>query len=89
MGVCACSNYAAAVAAFLLTLVGSVCALVAAIVGIRMKPEDFRMDDEAGRAVFGAERIVNAIKQASWWLLFGGLAALAATVIQGVNLLDS
>jgi hypothetical protein len=86
VGVCACSNDAAAVAALVLTLVGSLCALVAAIVGISMKPEDFRMVSEEGRFVGGAEKIVKAIKLASWWLLFGGLAALAATVIQAVNL---
>jgi hypothetical protein len=51
-----------------------------------MKPEDFRMVSEEGRFVGGAEKIVKAIKLASWWLLFGGLAALAATVIQAVNL---
>lgn len=89
MDVCACSNDAAAVAAIILTAVGAICALVAAIVGILMKPEGFPMLDDKGSVVFGAAAIVKAIRRASWWLLFGGLAALAATFIQAFNLFDS
>jgi hypothetical protein len=82
------TSLAADWAAFILTVVGAGCAITAAILGLRMKPRDYQLIEETGRSVFGSEKIIAAIRMTSWWLLFGGLAALAAAGIQARNLIS-
>jgi len=52
VGAIVCAS-GAEVGAFVLTLIGAVSAIAAAVLGICMKAADFRMVDETGRAVFG------------------------------------
>jgi len=53
-----------------------------------MKPDDYRQADETGRAVFGAEKLVKAIRDTSRLVLLGTIAVFIGIALQAWDLVS-